>query len=107
MRIHTVFDSIGIPMRLGGDEFALFIGLKKEAQKELDDAVKEILDGREEIKKGEKEIEEINLDNEYIHGDKVALWEGDMSTIYADVLINPVNVLLIEIVSISSSSLFL
>ena len=34
---------------------------------------------------------DINLDSKYKHGDKIALWQGDESTIYADVLINPVN----------------
>ena len=33
----------------------------------------------------------VNLDGKYAHGDVVALWQGDMSSIYADVLINPVN----------------
>ncbi len=33
----------------------------------------------------------VNLDSKYKHGDIVALWEGDLSTIYADALINPVN----------------
>ena len=33
----------------------------------------------------------INLDNKYLHGDTVCLMEGDISGIYADVLINPVN----------------
>lgn len=32
-----------------------------------------------------------NLDGKYNHGDKVCLWQGDISAIYADVLINPVN----------------
>ena len=34
---------------------------------------------------------DVNLDSKYKHGDKIALWQGDESTIYADVLINPVN----------------
>ncbi len=32
-----------------------------------------------------------NLEGKYKHGDKVALLEGDISSVYADVLINPVN----------------
>ena len=33
----------------------------------------------------------VNLSDSYRHGDVVCLWEGDLSCIYADVLINPVN----------------
>ena len=33
----------------------------------------------------------VNLDGNYEHGNIVALWQGDISSIYADVLINPVN----------------
>ncbi len=33
----------------------------------------------------------INLDDKYKHGDKIALYEGKITDIYGDVLINPVN----------------